>query len=124
MRGDAGLGRGSSRGEMGQAYLVTVAPLIILGPYVLVGVLDTLLERREMRPMVPMLVPQVVGVGGSNHKGGNRDTVSVVSPSRSPLIIFPGVESKIIMRSLLNTPPGRRQWSDWLANVLATDIGR
>jgi len=45
-------------------YLVTVPPGEVLGADVLVGVLDALLKGRHVRPMLPMLVPQDVGVYG------------------------------------------------------------
>lgn len=54
-----------------QTYLVTISPLVVLGANVLVGVLGALLQRRQVVPVVPMLVPQVVGVGTGEAKGGN-----------------------------------------------------
>ena len=45
-----------------EAYLVTVAPGEVPHADVLVGVLDTLLQGREVGPVLPVLVPQVVGV--------------------------------------------------------------
>jgi hypothetical protein len=50
------------------AYLVTIAPSIVLVPDVLVGILDALFQRGHVVPMFPMLVPQVIGVdcGESN----------------------------------------------------------
>lgn len=57
--------------------LVTVAPGEVLGADVLVGVLDALLQRRHMRPVLPMLVPQVVGVGGCEQNAGEDTAVSL-----------------------------------------------
>lgn len=54
-----------------QTHLVTISPLVVLGANVLVGVLGSLLQRRQVVPVVPMLVPQVVGVGTGEAKGGN-----------------------------------------------------
>lgn len=51
-------------GEYLQQSLVTVAPGEVLGANVLVGVLDTLLQRGHMGPVLPVLVPENVGVGG------------------------------------------------------------
>jgi hypothetical protein len=50
--------------------LVTVAPRVVLGADVLVGVLNALLQRRHVVPVLPMLVPEVIGVdGGENQEG-------------------------------------------------------
>lgn len=42
-------------------------------PDVLVRVLDTLLQRRQVRPMLPMLVPENVCVDAGANKGGNAN---------------------------------------------------
>jgi hypothetical protein len=54
-----------------QAHLVTISPREVLGADVLVGVFDTLLERGHMRPVLPMLVPQVVSVEATTDQDGN-----------------------------------------------------
>ena len=53
----------------GKTYLVTVAPREVAGADVLVGVLDTLLEGGHVRPVLPMLVPEVVGVEAGEEEG-------------------------------------------------------
>lgn len=45
-----------------QYSLVAVTPREVLGADVLVRVLDTLLQRRHVAPVIPMLVPQNVRV--------------------------------------------------------------
>ena len=49
-------------GQQHKTYLVTISPEVVLRPHVLIWVLDALLKRRHMFPMVPMFGPQVVGV--------------------------------------------------------------
>ena len=61
----------------GRTYLVTVAPGEVAGADVLVGVLDALLERGHVRPVLPMLVPEVVGVQAGEEEGGRDGTVWV-----------------------------------------------
>lgn len=53
--------------------LVTVSPGEVLGPDVLVGILDALLEGREVAPVLPMLVPEVIGVQ-AGEEDARRDT--------------------------------------------------
>lgn len=54
-----------------QKCLVTISEGIVLGSDVLVRVLDALLQRRHVAPVLPVLVPQPVGVGTSGSEGGN-----------------------------------------------------
>lgn len=90
-------------------YLVTISPLVVLraipshscqtlatrqknrmarpgrcSPDVLVGVLDALLQGRHVRPVLPMLVPEHIGVGTSPDQGGDADAAggreNMVSP--------------------------------------------
>lgn len=61
--------------------LVTVAPLVVLGADVLVSVLGALLQRRHVGPVLPVLVPQVVGVGTSGNQGDGDDAVFWPKPS-------------------------------------------
>lgn len=49
--------------------LVAVAPGEVLGADVLVGVLDALLERRHVLPVLPVLRPQVPGVQAREDEG-------------------------------------------------------
>lgn len=77
-----------------QQSLVTIAPRKVLGlvaanvsirrmpkdrweayPDVLVGVLDALFQRRQVRPVLPVLIPENVCVDASADKGGNADAV-------------------------------------------------
>lgn len=52
--------------------LVTVTPLEVLGSNVLVGILSAILQRGHVAPVLPVLVPQVVGIGaGGNEAGSN-----------------------------------------------------
>jgi hypothetical protein len=54
------------------SYLVTIAPLIVLGADVLVGVLSALLQRRHVAPVLPMLLPEIPGVGTSQGQARNN----------------------------------------------------
>jgi hypothetical protein len=56
-------------------YLVTVTPGEVPGADVLVGILDALLQRGEVRPVLPVLVPEVVGVQAGEEEGGRNGTV-------------------------------------------------
>ena len=72
----------SSLVELRIAYLVTVAPEVVLGPDVLEGVLDSLLQGSAVRPVLPVLGPEAVGVDTRQNDGGDhdatfRDVVSV-----------------------------------------------
>ncbi len=58
-----------------KTYLVTVAPREVAVADVLVGILDTLLEGRHVRPVLPMLVPEVVGVEAGEEEGGGDAAV-------------------------------------------------
>lgn len=53
--------------------LVTIAPRIVAGADVLIGVLNTLLERRQVRPVLPVLVPEVVCIKAGKEKGRGDD---------------------------------------------------
>ena len=54
--------------------LVTISPEEVLRPQVLVGVFNSLLQSRKMLPVLPMFVPQVVGIDASEDQAGNNDT--------------------------------------------------
>lgn len=59
-------------GRRGKTCLVTVTPLEVLGADVLVGVLGALGQRGHVVPVVPVLLPQVVGVGtGADQADGD-----------------------------------------------------
>ena len=65
------------RGQEGyvQQGLVTIAPGVVLGTDVLVGVLGTLLQRGHVAPVLPVLGPQVVGVQATTNEAGNDSAV-------------------------------------------------
>ena len=56
-----------------RTHLVTVTPEEVLGADVLVRVLDALLEWWEVLPVLPMLIPQVIGVETAKGKDGDDD---------------------------------------------------
>jgi hypothetical protein len=61
-------------------HLVTVTPGEVLHTDVLVGVLGALLQRRHVVPVLPVLVPQVVGVKATADQAGDNSAVqSIVS---------------------------------------------
>ena len=45
--------------------LIPIPPEEVLRPDVLVRILDSFLQRREMAPVLPVLHPEVVGVDGA-----------------------------------------------------------
>lgn len=49
-----------------QQRLVTIAPLVVLGPDILVWVLDALLQGRQVLPVLPVLVPEDVCVNAGS----------------------------------------------------------
>lgn len=63
------------RGVAGTTYLVTIAPGEVAGANVLVGVLGALLKRGHVRPVLPMLVPEGVGVEAGQEEGGGDAAV-------------------------------------------------
>lgn len=63
------------RGVAGTTYLVTIAPGEVAGANVLVGVLGALLKRWHVRPVLPMLVPEGVGVEAGQEEGGGDAAV-------------------------------------------------
>lgn len=66
--------------------LVAVAPGVVLGADVLVGVLDALLEGGHVRPVLPVLGPEVVRVGAGEDQAG--DDAAVWSLADDFLAIF------------------------------------
>lgn len=54
-----------------ETHLVTISPGVVLAADVLVGVLGTLLERGHVLPVLPVLVPQVVGVQATANEAGD-----------------------------------------------------
>lgn len=61
------------------AHLVTIAPLVVLGADVLVRVLGALLQRRHVAPVVPVLNPEVIGVGTGNGEGGDNTALRLLA---------------------------------------------
>jgi hypothetical protein len=59
--------------------LIPITPEEVLGPNILIRVLDSLLQRRQMLPMLPMLVPEVLGVDGAEDQAGDDDAGGMVS---------------------------------------------
>lgn len=64
--------------------LVAIAPRVVLGADVLVGVLDALLQGGHVLPVLPVLGPEVVGVEACEQEAGEDSAVSNVS-TNSPL---------------------------------------
>lgn len=65
-------------------HLVTITPLEVLGAEVLVGILGALWQRRKVAPVLPVVSPQPVRVGSSNHKG--RDNAALILSALYSLI--------------------------------------
>ena len=61
---------------MAGTHLVTVAPWVGLASDVQVVVLRSLLLRRHVALVLPVLVPQSVGVDGGDQKTRNGDAIS------------------------------------------------
>ncbi len=59
-----------------QERLVAVAPRVVLDAHILVGVLDALLQRRQVAPVLPVLVPEVVRIDASRHEGRDNAAAS------------------------------------------------
>lgn len=64
-------------------YLVTVTPGEVLGADILVGVFGTLLKRGHVVPVLPVLVPQVVGVDATTDEAGNNSTFEICQPNKA-----------------------------------------
>ena len=62
-----------------QTHLISIAPEEVLGSKVLVRVLRSLLQRRQVLPMSPMLIPQVVRIHASNYQSRDRHATKVNS---------------------------------------------
>lgn len=58
-------------------HLVTVAPEEFLRPDVHVIVFDTILQRGQMFPMLPMLIPQVLRIDRSDDERRDGDANAV-----------------------------------------------
>lgn len=62
-----------------QQRFIPISPRKILRPDILIRILDPLLQRRQMLPMFPMLVPKVPGVDRAEDQAGGHDTDGGVS---------------------------------------------
>jgi hypothetical protein len=60
-------------------HLVTISPRVVLVANVLVWILDTLLKRRQVAPVLPMFVPQIPGIVSSKAESRNASTTELVS---------------------------------------------
>jgi hypothetical protein len=58
-----------------QQRLIPITPGIILGPDVLIGILDALLQGRHVLPVLPMLVPEIPGVDAGEDDAGDHHAV-------------------------------------------------
>jgi hypothetical protein len=68
-----------------QKSLISIAKEEVFGTDILVWVFGSLLQRRHMRPMLPMLRPEVVGVETRKCDTGNNDTIR---NQLSPAIVY------------------------------------
>lgn len=59
-----------------QQCFVPIAPKVILGPDILVRILDSLVQWGEMLPVLPMLVPEVIRVQRCQYQSWNTHAVS------------------------------------------------
>lgn len=58
-----------------QSHLITVSPRVVLHTDVLIGILGALLKRGHVLPVLPMLVPEVVGVDAAADQAGDDGAV-------------------------------------------------
>ena len=63
-----------------ESSLVTIAPREVLGADVLVGVLDALLKRRKVVPVLPVFIPEVVRVDTGKDQGRNNSVDRQLAP--------------------------------------------
>ncbi len=68
-------------------YLVAIPPEKVLGPDVLVWVFNSLFQRREMFPMLPMLVPQVVRVDTGQDEAGSDDATTMLAKRSFSVVV-------------------------------------
>lgn len=61
-------------------YLVTVSPEVVLRPDVLVRILDALLKRGLVGPMLPMLIPQPPGIDTTENERRNHNVDAEFAP--------------------------------------------
>ena len=71
-----------------QKGLVSVSPEEVLGAEVLVRVLSALLKWLHVGPVLPVLVPENVGVGGSNDQSWNNSAKNGQHLSLHPVSLF------------------------------------
>lgn len=56
--------------------LVTIAPKEILCSDILIGVFGTLLQRRQVFPMLPVLVPEIISIKLCEYQSRNTKTAT------------------------------------------------
>ena len=59
-----------------QKRFVAVAPEEVLDANVLIRILGALLKRRHVRPVLPMLIPEIPGIDAGQNHGGRDATAS------------------------------------------------
>lgn len=58
-------------------YLVAIAPGEVLGADVLISILGTLLKWGHVLPVLPVLIPKVVGIDATEDQAGNDSAISL-----------------------------------------------
>jgi len=91
--------------ELDEPYLVTIAPREVAGADVLEGVLDALLQRGHVRPVLPMLSPEVVSVEAGEEEG--RDAAA----GETGLLAQLCCGRNVISRKSLKRPPPCQSFS-------------
>ena len=67
------------RGDL-QESLIPIAPREVLGPQVLVRILDALLKRRKMSLVLPVLIVEVIGIDARDEQGRDTDVDRKLAP--------------------------------------------
>lgn len=105
-----------------QEGLVSVSPEEVLGAEVLVRVLSALLKWLHVGPVLPVLVPENVGVGGSNDqswdnsaKNGQHTSLHPVSRFHPPIGVPPSSRLPLSFNSSSRFVPNSD--SVWCAGV-------
>lgn len=102
--------------------LVAITPLVVLGADVLVRILGALLQRRHVVPVVPVLVPEPVGVGTRQGEGGD-DAASILLAlvrTNASRLQLPILRDRPSARNSLNSRVGNVQDGDLLPELCQT----
>jgi len=96
--------------------LVSITPEKVLSSYILVWVFRSVLQRRQMLPMAPMLIPKIVRVDASNEEAGNSDIEGQLAPQitgcRSMILhSFSLTVESVVLSSMQTTALSARQAS-------------